>query len=217
MARLRIEAGQKLVFIGDSNTDTEYRTRAVPYGYGYVMMCHAFLEASHPGMGLTFVNRGNDGDTILDLERRWQSDVLDEQPDWLFVMIGTNDAGYRFLPEYHDRAVDDATFAATLRTLLARTREATRARIALVEPPVFELEVDSEPNCAIGRLCELLDEVGREYDCESVPVFESMAQALANGHAEGWFQNVNHPYFPGHAFIAQQVLRCIGWTFPGGE
>ena len=48
---------------------------------------------------------GIGGNTVRDLQARWQTDVLDLNPDWLTVMIGINDVWRRFdqpaIPESH--------------------------------------------------------------------------------------------------------------------
>jgi len=214
-SQLRVNNGQRLVFIGDSNTDTEYRTRFPPHGYGYVMFVANMLAASHPELQLDIINRGNDGDTVVDLAKRWQSDAIDLQPDWLFVLIGTNDVAFRYLPDPDNKAVDDDTYVATLSRLLEDTRARTSARITLIEPMPYEIPpgMSAEPNVATERLCEHLASLAQQHDCGLVPVRAALSEIMANGQAQGWYQNFNHPAFPGHAFIGQQVLRHLGWSF----
>lgn len=213
MARLRIRPGQRLLFVGDSNTDCEHNARAPKLGYGFVMMVNAMLRASHPRLDFEVLNRGNDGDTVVDLARRWDEDVLREDPDWLFVMIGTNDVGYRFVRAFWERALDDPGFEIALSELIGR-RAPPRARVVLIEPPMYELPVDSEPNVALRQATTALDRVAARFDCEIVRTQDDMSAAMVQGRTGGWFQNMNHPDFPGHAFLAQRVLRLLGWSFP---
>jgi lysophospholipase L1-like esterase len=91
----------KLVMIGDSVTDCG-RARPVgeglfgAIGTGYVGYIDALLSARYPELGVRVVNVGSSGNTILDLQARWQSDVLDLKPDWLSIMIGINDVWRQF-------------------------------------------------------------------------------------------------------------------------
>ena len=65
------ERGQKVVFIGDSITDSGRRDASAPYGNGYVSLVRAFVLGRYPELGLTFENRGIGGDTVRHLDARW--------------------------------------------------------------------------------------------------------------------------------------------------
>jgi lysophospholipase L1-like esterase len=100
----------KLVLIGDSITDCD-RARPVAeavseaLGNGYVSLINGLLNATCPEQGIRIVNMGVSGNTVRDLEARWQTDVLDLKPDWLSILIGINDVWRRFdsrlQPEWH--------------------------------------------------------------------------------------------------------------------
>jgi len=69
----------KMIFLGDSLTEGHY-------GGSYV----AALQAKFPDHEL--VNAGRGGNTVINLLARLESDVLDHNPDAVFVMVGGNDA-----------------------------------------------------------------------------------------------------------------------------
>lgn len=60
------------------------------FGHSYVMIAASALMAEHPGCYECF-NRGISGNTLADLEARWQQDCIDLQPDYVSILIGTND------------------------------------------------------------------------------------------------------------------------------
>ena len=62
-------------------------------GHGYVFIIAAKYGAAFPDLKLDFLNRGVSGNTVLDLEKRWQKDTLDLKPDVLSILIGVNDSG----------------------------------------------------------------------------------------------------------------------------
>ena len=72
-------------------------------------------------------------------------------------------------------------------------------------PETFEIPagISQEPNAALERLCTRIAGVAAEHGCPLVPVRAQLAAIMAKGHATGWYQNFNHPAFPGHAFVAQ--------------
>jgi len=96
-----LEKNAKLVMIGDSVTDCG-RARPVgeglfgAIGTGYAGYVNALLDATYPERHIRVVNMGSSGNTVLDLEARWQTDVVDLKPDWLSVMIGINDVWRQF-------------------------------------------------------------------------------------------------------------------------
>jgi len=98
---LKLAARSKLVMVGDSITDAgrarpvgEGRGEAI--GKGYVMMVAALLGAVYPDQWIRTVNQGISGNTVRDLKARWQTDVLDLEPDWVSIMIGANDVWRQF-------------------------------------------------------------------------------------------------------------------------
>lgn len=101
-----IKKGVRFLFIGDSITDggwgrsggnmmpTEQRNQKDLnhiYGHSYMMLCAARIQSDYPGQEPLFFNRGISGNTLTDLQRRWQSDCLELNPDVVTLLIGTND------------------------------------------------------------------------------------------------------------------------------
>ncbi len=124
---MKLNKNDKLVMIGDSITDCG---RAQPVGEGlfealgrgYVAQVDALLGSVYPELGVRVVNMGVGGNTVRDLEKRWQTDVLDLTPDWVSVMIGTNDVWRQFdSPGRTETHVGPDEYAETLDKLVART------------------------------------------------------------------------------------------------
>ena len=105
---MKIAANSKPVMIGDSITDCD---RARPIGEGGMMRwarvaslvdallktaCTEPAEVAVPTTNIRIINMGISGNTVRDLQARWQTDVLDLQPDWLSIMIGINDVWRQF-------------------------------------------------------------------------------------------------------------------------
>lgn len=107
----------KIVFFGDSLTWG---------GYGGSYFSHlGDLLPDH-----TLINAGQGGSTIINLLERLERDVLDQQPDGVFVMIGGNDAiaysqpqtraYYRQSQNLPDGFITPDDFEAAFRDLLTR-------------------------------------------------------------------------------------------------
>lgn len=97
--------GLRVLFIGDSITDGNWGNNNKGqassernhwdmnhiYGSGYMYLCAVYYQSEYPEKNYSFFNRGISGNTLDDLEERWEEDVIKLQPDVLSVLIGTND------------------------------------------------------------------------------------------------------------------------------
>jgi len=211
-----IQPGERLLFIGDSITDCERLERARPLGFGYVQMVAALVRAHRPELDFEVINRGISGDTIVDLERRWTKDVLEERPDRLFVMIGVNDVVNRYQEEHLERAVDDERYRATYRRLLRLTTDEFGCRIVLLEPTCLDLPPDLEPSRDLATLARIVGELGDELDHPVLPVFQRLAPLIGTGRTQGWYSDHTHPWFTGHAFVALLILEHLGFRLTEG-
>ena len=217
---MRLDKHSKLVMIGDSITDTG---RAQPageglfgaLGNGYVSLVDALLGAAYPDYGIRVVNMGTGGNTVRDLQTRWQTDVLDKQPDWLSVMIGINDVWRQFdsplRPESH---VLPDEYEQTLDELIARTRPTVKNIVLLtpfyIEPNRADLmraRMD-EYGAIIRRLSEkhgtLLVDTQAAFDAVLITLYPA---TLA------WDRV--HPNLTGHMVLARAFLATIGFAWQG--
>ena len=127
--------GARILFQGDSITDGNRGRSADPnhiLGHGYCFIIAAKFGEAFPEANLEFFNRGISGNTVLDLEKRWQKDTLDLKPDVLSILIGVNDfthAGSGATPGAADTYEHDydALLTATLAAL-------PNVRLVLGEP-----------------------------------------------------------------------------------
>jgi lysophospholipase L1-like esterase len=140
---MHIQPNSKLVMIGDSITDCE-RARPVgeglfdALGNGYVSFVDGLLMARYPAHGIRVVNMGLSGNTVRDLQGRWQSDVLDLRPDWLSICIGINDVWRHFdTPLQSEGQVSLEEYTRTLETLVRTTRPTLKGLI-LMTPYLIE-------------------------------------------------------------------------------
>lgn len=204
------ESGQKILLIGDSITDCGRRGDAAPYGNGYVNMVRSFITARYPQLGLTFVNKGIGGNTTRHLAERWDEDVIAERPDWLSVKIGINDVWRAFGENVHE-AVPLPEYEDTLRKLLGRAKEATGARLILMEPYVIESDRSQPMRNRMDLYGAAVRQLAQEFDAVPVPTQAAFDKALEHTRPEDWAADKVHPNPPGHAVIALAFLRSVGF------
>ena len=207
-----MSAVRRLVFVGDSVTDAG-RDRAddASLGDGHVRRIADALAAR--GDDVLVLNRGVAGNRAVDLDARWEADVVAARPDVLTVHVGVNDMWRRF-------DADDPTpaeqFEATYRRLLARTGD---AELILVEPhfvPVRDEQRawldDLDGKRAVVR--RLAQEVGARL----VPVQDAMVAAVAREGSEALLPDGVHPRPAASELIAAAWLAVYdGTSGPAGD
>jgi lysophospholipase L1-like esterase len=206
---LPFERGQKILFIGDSITDSGRRAEAAPFGDGYVNMVRNFLLARYPELALTIVNRGVGGDTTRNLAARWQADVINQQPDWLSIGIGINDV-WRTFGGNRREAVPLPEYEATLRRLLDWTRQATKARLILMEPYLIEPDHSQPMRQSMDMYGAVVDRLAADYGALLVPTQLAFDHVLRYTSPSNWADDQIHPNGPGHMVIALEFLRSVG-------
>ena len=103
---MKIAPRSKWIMAGDSITACQRdESNPTDLGKGYVSFVDGLLTACYPSHHIRVLNRGVPGDTIRELKTRWQSDVLDLQPDWLSICIGINDVWQQFDGKHAGEAI----------------------------------------------------------------------------------------------------------------
>jgi lysophospholipase L1-like esterase len=123
------------VFIGDSVTDCD-RLIQPPYGDGYV-----YNIANSGRLKGEIINVGISGHRMIDLENRWDIDVLAHKPTLVSVAIGINDMWRRY-DSNDPTSVED--FEEGYRRVLKATKAQGNPELVLCEP--FLLSVREEMN-----------------------------------------------------------------------
>jgi lysophospholipase L1-like esterase len=215
---MKIAKGSKLVFIGDSITDAGRARPAVeglfdPLGRGYVNLVNALLGAVCPQQAIRVVNVGNGGDRSRDLPARWQSDVLDQKPDWLSIMIGINDVWRQFdSPLQKELHVPIGEYAATLEDLVSRTLPKL-AGLVMMTPYYIEPNRQEPMRAMMDRYGAAMKKVARRHGAILVDVQAAFDQALKTTYAGALAWDRVHPNQAGHMLIAKAFLDAVGFEW----
>ncbi len=210
MSDFKLQSGDKVLFIGDIITDCGRRTEgAAPFGMGYVRMAVNLITAQYPERDIEFVNRGIGGNTVLDLEGRWQEDAIDVAPTWFSVMIGINDVHRCYRGDAS--GPDPETFDKTYDKLLTEMAEKVGPKMVLCEPFYLCSDPNHDINVALKPYFATVHRLAEKFDAVLVPVHQAFQETLAKRADPFWSTDNVHPVPEGHAFIALQWLRTMGW------
>lgn len=213
-----ITARSKLLFIGDSITDCG-RNRPVaeglfdPLGKGYVTQVSSLLAAAYPDRPIRVVNTGCSGNTVRDLKGRWQSDVLDLKPDWLSIMIGTNDVWRQFdSPLFPEAAVQPEEYEQTLDALVGTTRPLLKG-LVLMTPFFVEPNQADAMRARMDQYGKIVLAVAKKHGVIGVDTQAAFDRALKHQHSCYYAWDRVHPNSAGHMLLARAFLDAIGFVW----
>jgi lysophospholipase L1-like esterase len=215
---LLIQPHSKLVMIGDSITDAE-RARPVgeglfgALGKGYVSLVDALLQSTVPQDAIRVVNMGISGNTVRDLQSRWESDVLALQPDWLSIMIGINDVWRQFdSPWQREWHVPLEEYTSTLERLVATTRPQLKGLI-LLTPYVIEPNRGDPMRAMMDRYGAAVKQIAAAHDAVFVDTQAAFDRVLEHLHPMTLAWDRIHPTLAGHMVLARAFLQAINYTW----
>ena len=213
MTDFLLKDGQTVVFAGDSITDCGRRAAEAPFGSGYVRHAIELITARYPTLKLKYFNEGIGGNTVVDLQNRWEDDVLRHQPDWITVKIGINDL-HRVLRQSPE-PVTVEVFEAAYRDILTRSK-ASGAKLLLIDP--FYISQDRCENSFRKTVLDLLpeyiavvDKMAAEFDALQVKTQDLFQEQLKYRPADYFCPEPVHPYASGHHVIALGLLEKWNW------
>lgn len=216
---LKVAARSKLVMIGDSITDAGRARPGAdssggPLGRGYVSLVDTLLAAVYPDQPIWIVNTGISGNTVRDLKARWPADVLDLKPDWLSIMIGTNDVWRQFdSPRRPDLAVPIDEYERTLDELIARTRPALKG-LVLLTPFYLEPNRQEPMRAQMDRYGAVVRRLAATHGALFVDTQAAFDEVLAAAYTANFARDRVHPNDAGSMVLARAFVNAIGfnWT-----
>lgn len=211
--------GDKLLFIGDSITDCERKKPEGEglfgaLGRGYVSLVDALLQAVYPELGIRVVNKGLSGNTVRDLNARWQEDVLEQKPDWLAIMIGINDVWRQFdTPFIKENHVYADEYEATLRKLVSETKPNLKG-LVLMTPFYLESNEQDKMRAKMDEYGAIVRKIAAEHDdilfVDTQAAFNPVLEEL---YAAALAWDRVHPTTAGHMVLARAFLDKVGFEW----
>ena len=209
------EKGSKILFIGDSISDYE---RAKPVGEGlfdawgrsYVANVGALLGCMYPEEHLRVVNMGIGGNQVRDLEARWQTDVFDQKPDWVCVLIGINDVWRQFdSPELKEQHVSPEEYRETYDRLIAQTLPRVKGMV-LMTPYFMEPNRQDAMRARMDEYGAIVKALAAKYGLICVDLQAGWDRLFEHMHPCNIAWDRIHPNQIGCMYIAKQFLAAVG-------
>ena len=199
-------ANARILFQGDSITDGNRGRSADPnhiLGHGYCFIIAAKYGAQCPERRLTFMNRGVSGNTVSNLQARWQKDTLELKPDVLSILIGINDCAKVPLDQY-EQSYD---------RLLAEARAALpNIRFVLCEPfylPKGGHRDGDARDQDVKKRQAIVAKLAEKHHAALVRLQRVFDEACQRAPAEYWVWDGVHPTYSGHQLVADEWVKAV--------
>ncbi len=208
----------RILFIGDSISDYD---RKRPVGEGlfeglgtsYVSDIACHFGCTYPDMMLHFINMGISGNQVRDLDKRWQTDVLDLKPDWVSVLIGINDVWRRFdSPTMANEYVPLEEYRQTYESLIGRTLPHVKGMI-LMSPYFMEPNRQDAMRAEMDKYGYAVRELAEKYSLPFVDLQAGWDELFRHMHPCNIAWDRIHPNRVGHTYIAKQFLKAVGYEW----
>jgi lysophospholipase L1-like esterase len=192
---------ENLIFIGDSVTDRD-RLLFPPFGLGYVREIVRLIPRS-----FNIINVGISGNRLVDLENRWEVDVIENDPQMLSIAIGINDTWRRYDSNDPTKIED---FEARYRRLLTRTKEKCEPTFVLCEP--FLLSVTPEMKSwreDLDLKIEVVHKLAKEFSGFLVPFDQMFTEESKKFKIEELAPDGIHPTALGYKLMAKLWISTV--------
>lgn len=210
--------GMTILFQGDSITDGKRGRNTDPnhiMGHGYAFSIASRWGADFPSNDLVFYNRGISGNTITQLQSRWQTDCLDLHPNLLSILIGINDAA-KFVenPATEPEESYVQAFEDCYRNLLEQVlKQDPKTIIVLCVPflvPVGKIKDNWDSyHSIVTKLSARVRNLAKEFDTIIVDFQMVFDEAKKNAPDSYWIWDGIHPTVPGHELMARAWIKQV--------
>lgn len=218
---LPFEQGDTIVALGDSITDDLQ---------GWFNIFQHVLEIGLDDANFTFINSGVSYDTSTDALKRLNRDVLDHDPDWVIVALGTFDA-QRLHVAPNRPLVSLAAYWENLNTIEEAVSEVTENPLIWLTPPpvitqmqqqirLFHFDLFEEDLAKIREILTskkgyIVDPMGTRMDDEEERISKEEEEELEEDETEegpaawNYLSDGLHPSLSGHTKTVKELIRFL--------
>lgn len=212
---LPFKNNQNILFFGDSITDCG-RSVEKPLGLGYVNYFSHMLDVRCPELKLSIDNKGIGGNTAEDLYSRFASDVVIYKPDWLFFLIGINDAN-QFVTDPKSKVKQSPeNYKRYYEQMLEQVKkELPECQLVLMKPfyAVTHTSKDSYQSKVLSALSDyhqVVHNLAEKHSTINIDLQEAFHHQFRFQRPDRYFpREPVHPHEKGHWLIAETIWNKL--------
>ncbi len=205
-----------ILFFGDSITDCGRKYEDLgSMGTGYALFTKVQLGTDFPNE-YKFINKGINGNRVLDLYARLKFDFINNNPDYASIYIGVNDVWRGIMPRKD--GLSNEKFEQFYTMLLDEIKEnCPQTKLMLITPFVLEgnetCNTEAEPDRferfkkGVAEKATIVKKMAEKYNLpyiELQPVFDEACKRAPISH---WILDGVHPTFNGQELIKREWIK----------
>jgi lysophospholipase L1-like esterase len=219
VAGLPFAANDKLVIIGDSITDSGRKPSGEglfdAVGKGWVALVDGLLGTAYPALQIRVINKGTSGHNTRDLKARWDADVFALSPQWVAVMIGTNDVWRQFdVPRIKEDAVLIDEYEKNLDDLVGKTVPRVKGMI-LMTPFYIEPNKSDAMRATMDRYGAVVKKIAAKHKTMFVDTQAAFDALMPHYYPATIAWDRVHPNHIGTMALARAFLGAVGFSWGG--
>jgi lysophospholipase L1-like esterase len=185
-----------LVFHGHSVPAGYFKTPLVNTFDAYPLQVLKMVKEKYPFAVINIINTSIGGENSLSGEKRFDSTVLNHQPDVLFIDYALN-----------DRSAGLEKAAKAWSTMIEKALKKNIKVILLTPSPDQRIDILS-PNNELEKHALQIKALAKKYDIGLVDSYEEFRNKVLSGEPiTNYMSQVNHPNQQGHLLIANKIAE----------
>ena len=185
-----------LVFHGHSVPAGYFKTPLVNTFDSYPMQVLKMVKEKYPFAVINIINTSIGGENSLSGEKRFDSTVLNHQPDVLFIDYALN-----------DRSAGLEKAAKAWSTMIEKALKKNIKVILLTPSPDQRIDILS-PNNELEKHALQIKALAKKYDIGLIDSYEEFRNKVLSGEPiTNYMSQVNHPNQQGHLLIANKIAE----------
>lgn len=201
----------KIVFLGASITEAGTSPQ------GFITLIHEALIQHDPSLPIEIINAGIGGNKSTQMLARFQTDVLDQHPDFVTINVGLNDVWHNFHRDGSRLASGDSgegvpidVYELAIESMALQARKENIKVIFLSPTGIYE-DPDSDENQRLANYVETQRQVAERTGAEFIDMFAKFRRVLAEFHAVGGPNELLLTTDGVHFNDAGNALMAAGW------
>src|SRR4030095_8470387 len=172
---------------------------SITYGYPFGNK-YSWVELLSEKLGIKILNAGANGDALRNLQNRLLIDVVDQRPDYVLLMGGTNDVYQGSIP---------ADMEERFKKILKVLKENKIKAVLGIPPPVTEKEMEER----LAKFRRFVKKTAKDLNLPVINFYDPFFEAKKKRPNPSLLEDGVHPSAAGYKLMAEVAHSALQKIF----